>query len=250
MGTEALRAGHGRRPGCLEAMSQGGSQVKVRRCIARLATAMGVALLLAGCATVPKEVVELSYSIGQDLESVHASYRTLVHVHFDGLRTQVNTFIDTRWKPAALRSFIEKGKLVERATKSDPNEVLSGVGNWVDVALEGIERKRHEFLDPISADETALLDTLDITFATLARANATVTAHLNSLRKVQEVQDEALQAMRLKDLRDRLDARLVEASGRTQQALEQLGGATKKVEDVERLKEQLLKKPEGGSAHD
>ena len=56
--------------------------------------------------------------------------------------------------------------------------------------------------------------------------------------------------MRLKDLHSRLDARLVEASERTQGALEQLGGATKKVDDVERLKEQLLKQPEGGSARD
>lgn len=211
---------------------------------------LGMLLAAGSCATVPKEVVQLSYSIGQDLEAVHASYRTLVRVHFDGLRDQVNTFIDTRWKPAALRSFIEKGKLVERATRPDPNEVLSGVGNWVDVALEGISRKRHQFLDPLDFEEQALLDTLDDAFAKLARANATVTAHLNSLRKVQEIQDEALQAMKLKDLRDRLDERLIEASRQTQRALEQLGGATKKVEDVERLKEQLLNKPEGGPAHE
>lgn len=182
----------------------------------------GFSLVTAGCATVPREVVLLSQGMGEDLGDVEVSYRALIRTHFESLRRQVSTFIDTRWKPAYLREYIQRGQLVELATASDPAEVLEGVEDWVDVALEEIAAMRAGLLEPIDRQEDTLLVAVDEAFVRLTRANAAITAHLHSLRKVQEEQDRLLERAGLKSLRDRIDAGLVAASDSTQSAIERL----------------------------
>jgi hypothetical protein len=187
-----------------------------------------LALTVAACATVPKEVVELSYVVGQDLKELHQSYRTLVRTHFDGLRAQTDQFLQTRWTPLWLKEFIADGELIQKVKGSDPVQVLEDVQLWTEVAIEEIQDKRRELIEPIDKDEQDLLTSVDEAFARVTVANSTITAHLNSLRQVQEVQDQALQALRLGDLRGKITDALVRASEKSKEALEKLA----KVEGV------------------
>ncbi|NIV96577.1 hypothetical protein GWN42_28285 [candidate division KSB1 bacterium] len=179
-----------------------------------------VTFTLIGCATVPKEVVELSYTIGGDLEEVHASYKRLVQTHFDGLRAQTLDFFNNKWKPTFLRKFIENSNLVERVSDPDPERVLVTVEIWAETAIDTIEAKKKQLLDPINEDERELMQSIDDAFANLIRANATVTAHLNSIREVKELQDETLSGVGIKNLRDKINNGLMEASHRAKEALE------------------------------
>lgn len=183
---------------------------------------MVIAIIASGCATVPKEVVELSYRMGEDLEAVHSSYITLIRRHFDGLRAQSMAVLEDKWTPAFLKDFIQRGELVKSAQSSDPKIVLEDVQDWASVAIDTIEAKRRELLEPINKDEEGLLKAVDEAFGRLTLANATITAHLNSLRKVQEVQDETLKALNLKNLREKIDAALVSASEKAQKAMVKL----------------------------
>src|ERR1700690_3462292 len=79
------------------------------------------------CSTVPKEVVELSYTVGQDTEAIHESYRTLIQTHFDDLRAQALSFLKSRWMPAYLGDFIKSGDLVALAKEPDPVKAYQGV---------------------------------------------------------------------------------------------------------------------------
>jgi hypothetical protein len=81
-----------------------------------------------------------------------------------------------------------------------------------------------------------LAASVDEAFARLVRANAIITAHLNSLRKVQEVQDEALQRLKLKDMRDKINQHLISAS-------ESAADAIKKIQKAEKPLEKLGDKP-------
>ncbi len=207
---------------------------------------LGALLTVSGCATVPRESVLLSQTIGDDLQAVHASYSSLCRTHFASLRLQINAFIDTRWTPTYLREFIRDGELVALATASNPTEVLNGVGAWAEVAVEEIEAKRRELLDPVDRDERALLTSVDDAFGRLAQANAAVTAQLQSIRKVKGVEDEALQALRLKDLRDTVTARLADTSERTAKLLADLEKATGEVKGAKERKDELLKRTKGG----
>ncbi|MDP8237783.1 MAG: hypothetical protein P9X24_01720 [Candidatus Hatepunaea meridiana] len=59
-----------------------------------------ITFTLSGCTTIPKEVVELSYTMGHDLEALRQSYRTLITTHFDLLRKQREDFIVNDYIPA------------------------------------------------------------------------------------------------------------------------------------------------------
>lgn len=191
------------------------------------------AFLLYGCASIPKEVVELSYSIGEDLNSIHLSYRMLVQEHFENLRSQRMDFLENRLTPVFLEKFIEKGELVETARGSDPVEVLEGVQDWVEVAIETIEEKKRELIDPIDESEKELLEMVDEEFSRIIRANATITAHLNSIRKVERVQDEALEALKLKELRDTINDELIAASIKADEVLERVKKAEGIIDELE-----------------
>jgi hypothetical protein len=200
---------------------------------------------IGGCATVPKEVVELSYTVGQDMASLHSSYRTLVQQHFQSLRDQTLTFLNNRWIPTYLNDFIQNGELIRLAQNTDPIEVFDGVSAWVEVAIEEIENKKNELLTPIDQDEKSLLMSVDDAFSRIIQANATVTAHLNSIRKVQEVQDETLKALKLKDIRDQINQQLALASEKTQGAIEKIEKTDASIKKADEKKQELIRKWKG-----
>ena len=205
-----------------------------------------IILLFLGCASVPKEVVELSYTVGQDLNAVHSSYRELIRTRFDDIRAQSMTFLETRWIPNLLKDFIQRGELIQSVKGSDPKMVLEDVGVWVEVAIEMIETKKRELIDPIDNDEQELLRSVDEAFFRLTRVNAVITAHLNSLRKVQEVQDDALKALKLKELRDKINQGLISASDKAREALEKLKKAEGLIDKAEEKTNNLRNKLSGG----
>ena len=104
---------------------------------------------------------------------------------------------------------------------------------------------KRELLNPIDQDEKALLISVDDAFARIIRANATVTAHLNSLRKVQEVQDDSLKALKLKDLRDQINHQLALASEKTQGVIDKIEKSEAFIKKAGEKKQDLIKKRKG-----
>lgn len=200
---------------------------------------------LIGCASVPKEVVELSYTVGKDLQTLHLSYKDLVTEHFQSLRNYSLNFLEKQWKPKFIKRFIEDGGLIESAKGSDPNIVLEDVELWAEVAIGTIEEKKNELLDPIDKDEKELLTSVDASFSQLIQANSTITAHLNSIREVTEVQDEALKALKLDDLRDKINNMLALASDKSKEAIDKFAKAEGIITELNERKEELIKKVKG-----
>ena len=192
-----------------------------------------IILLLTGCATVPKEVVELSYTVGDDIAAVQSSYKLLVNTYFDGLRTQTLTFLNESWRPEYLRRFIKEGKLIENVSDNDPDKVLIAVEVWANIAIETIENKKDALITPINNDEKKLLATIDEAFANILRSNAVITAHLNSIREVKELQDETLSSLGVKDLRDKINNGLIEASVRSKEMLNKFKEAEGMIPEIE-----------------
>jgi len=191
------------------------------------------------CARVPKEVVELSYRMGGDISAIHVSYKSLVRDHFDGLRAQRLRYLDDEWAPHFIAGWVADGRLVDVAKgvvvwseeKQDfvaptPDraqaDLLKTVRFWAQAAMDQLEKKKRALLQPLDSVERALAGSVDEAFNQLYRGNAAITAHLNSLRKVQEVQDAALQALHVKDLRDKINQTLEDASNLAQKGLDQI----------------------------
>lgn len=215
----------------------------------RLAAALATVVFLGGCASTPKEVVKLSYAMGEDLSAVHQSYRELVHDRFDRFRAERMDYLNNTWKPKFLQDWVQKGRLSDiaggqvvwskserkftAAVQGQENEQkLQSLQLWAQNAIAKIEKKKKELLDPIDSDEKELMRTVDDSFSRLYRANAAITAHLNSLRKVQEIQDQALEALKVRDLRDKVNDMLVKSSEKARQGLEEVQKVDQKVEKI------------------
>lgn len=165
-------------------------------------------LALSGCASVPKETVELSTAVGNDIRELHTGYKNTVRLYFAQLRLSGLTVIDETWVPAYLDSFVEVGELRDIVAEESRDDLHA----WARAAIEDIDAMRSRFVDSLTVRETALLIKIDDAFARTINANANVTAYLQSLLKVEGMQDRVLQATGLKELRDDILAGLAEAS--------------------------------------
>ena len=217
--------------------------------ISLIIVSLSIAVFSFGCQTVPKEVVELSYVMGEDLEALNTSYANLIHQYFENLRDQRRAYIDEVWYPRFIANWREDGELVAIVKEkriwseekkslitipvgSAPDESLKTLEDWLVSALNEYERKESELLDPLNKDEERLIVLVKQAFINVTRANATITAHLNSLREVQDVQDETLKALNLKKLRDEINKQLINASKKAKNGLEQVEKADEKSEKV------------------
>ncbi|MDP8237782.1 MAG: hypothetical protein P9X24_01715 [Candidatus Hatepunaea meridiana] len=64
------------------------------------------------------------------------------------------------------------------------------------------------------------MQAVDKAFGQIIQANATITAHLNSLREIQELQDDILKRLKLGDLRDKVTDGLNDVSKKADEVLE------------------------------
>ena len=188
----------------------------------RLALALTgyVILSMTACASVPKETVALSRTVGQDVVQLQSGYREMIRFSFDQMRQAGLSVIDNVWTPVYLRSFVTRGQLVE-AAKDEQTEKIE---YWARAAIKAIDDQRKKFLDPLQEREDALVAEVDAAFDRVINANAAVTANLNSVLKVQNLQDQVLDAAGVSGIRDTINGAIVSTSNWA-------ATATKEIED-------------------
>ena len=196
-------------------------------------------ILIASCSTIPKEAVELSYVVGQDLSSVQLSYNSLIDQFYENLINQRREYLDKIWYPEFLSIWRDDGELLAIAKKEKifsvdedqliptPNgtsekEHLETLNDWVQFALYAYESKEQDLVEPLENEKKHLKENVNTAFLRLITANATITAHLNSIREVQEVQDEVLEALNIRDIRDEVNSVLSDASNKAQEELDKI----------------------------
>lgn len=59
------------------------------------------------CASIPKETVTLSKTIGSDLQILHDSHRNMVQLYYNGIKLNINTFIDDVYAPFIIHHVLE-----------------------------------------------------------------------------------------------------------------------------------------------
>ena len=200
-------------------------------CVSFLAICL---LGVSGCASVPEETVRLSYTVGQDIQELHNGYRRTVMLAFEHIRQRGLTVIKERWTPIYLKNHVKESGLFEHLQDKEVPEAerYKDLEFWARGAIEDIDNKRKEFLDPLKKREDTLLADLDNAFGRVIRANAAVTAHLNSVLKVQNLQDDILDSVGLKDIRDKINDSIFAASDFAAEATKKIEDATKKLEEA------------------
>lgn len=201
---------------------------RLKNAIAAMAVALTASFMIAGCASVPRESVDLSYALGQDLEALHQSHQELIGRYFEALRAQVNEAIDSVFIPAYVNSFVSSGKLIQHAQ----NQRADLVEAWARLAVKRIDRERRERLQPLYEAERELLASVNEAFDKAIRANAVITAQLASVVKTQQTQDELLESVKLKGLREKINTGLAAASRKAGEITENIHAAKEKLQKL------------------
>ncbi|HQT26138.1 MAG TPA: hypothetical protein PLK99_06010, partial [Burkholderiales bacterium] len=132
---------------------------------------------------------------------------------------------DRVYIPAYIGSYIKRGKLIEHARNGRTDLVEA----WARIAVETIDKERTSKLEALNEAEKNLLASVNDAFDRTERANSIVTAHLNSILKINKAQDEVLNSFKLKDTRDQINTALADASRM----------ASKITEDIDKTASQL-----------
>lgn len=211
-----------------------------------LAGALLVPGLLAGCASVPSEVVDLSYTVGQDVRAVQQSYDALITARFDALRQQRIDYLNNEWIPTFLDDWVSSGRLIDTAegkvvysesenafVTPDPataeQQRLDTIRQWSQAAIDQINTKRGQLLDPLNQREQQIRDDMNTAFNQIISANAQVTANLASVRKVQDLQSKALTELGAQDQVTQLNQAISNVSEWAQKGLDEIKKADEKV---------------------
>ena len=201
-------------------------------------------ICLGGCAQVPPQTVELSTTIGKDLEDLHRSHRKAVDLLHDHNVDLVNRYIQEKVVPVYVKAAVDAvGKtLIEdiqhatgnAATDAAREKAYEHMQKTVLAVNARIEKQRQEMLEIVEDARRAQLQELDMAYAQIQKANSTLTAYLGSLVKVTAVQDEALQKLGLKDFREKVGEEALDTNKKVDQALK---SASKVDESLGKLKE-------------
>jgi len=198
-------------------------------------------LLIGACAEVPKEAVELSTTVGRDLEEVHQAHLALAELHFQRSKDDINAFIDSVYRPGFIAKFAQEAQLaraVRETLENEPENLLQGLTDFVMVAHERIESKRMALLAPVEEQEAAVIEEINAAHKQLQAAQAIVTGHLASVRKVHDVQNDLFAKVGLKDLRTKIATKTADVSTR-------VGELVSKGEEIDGSIEDAVKKIEG-----
>jgi len=78
-----------------------------------------LALFLIGCVSAPKETVELSEIVGKQISEMQASHEKFVHLYYDKLRDEIESFMTQVWIPRFLSNIIEGEDEVSQQFRQD-----------------------------------------------------------------------------------------------------------------------------------
>jgi hypothetical protein len=184
--------------------------------------------IFGGCASIPKETVLLSQTIGKDLQVLHRSHQNMVEFHFRKIKTDINTFVDDVYAPFVIHFVLKKElesfkngdvslygtiEIVgQKADKSESENAINAMADFQNAARKQIERKRNELLYPILKQEESVLESINRSYEQVSYANTTITFYLKSLRKLKDTQEEALSVVGLDGINSLITHSLVDLS--------------------------------------
>ena len=193
-------------------------------------------LFVSSCVQVPQESVELSRIMGRDIKSVYTAHSNLVNLHFNSIEHQINAFVDDVYAPFQISRLVQAdvedmqkglddtlaGALRDAPSNNDAaKRAMANMDIFLRLVREEVESYRSDLLHPVQEQRRQLLKELDQAYGNIISANASITAHLSSIRKLKDTQQELLQKMGFeKEMLDNAGARIAQFSGQVDRILD------------------------------
>lgn len=200
------------------------------------------AAVLCACASTPKQAVQLSVTVGRDVEALHVAHVALAKRYFDRMEADVNAFVDGTYRPYAIDQTMRKFQLVEKIrdpSKAGGLDALDVMQGYVTALSKEIEGYRKELLQPIRSQRETVLSSLEQAYRQIRDGNAIVTGHLASIVAVQDAQDEVLKQAGLAGLRQKVVDATAKASDQIAELTRKGAGARDKMDEIRKTAEDL-----------
>jgi hypothetical protein len=153
------------------------------------AISLFLCMFVAACATVPEETVVLSREQGRTLAELQRSHESFVHLYFSESRARIRDFIQNRWAPVFMETFIEESGVMPLLDEPDRGEVLL---SFTQAAVTEIRGQETALLSQVDALETTAMNEIRASYTQARMMNEAVTAHLASIRDVQSAREDLL----------------------------------------------------------
>jgi hypothetical protein len=213
---------------------------------------LALIVVLSSCASVPKESVELSATVGRDVIVAYHAHKALAVLLFDRMKKDVTIFIDDIYAPYQIGELLKQdyadansseyesmtGTIIDAAKNSTDikkqKDAIGFMNDFITVVHDDIEDFRKTLLAPIEEQEREVLASIDRSYNQIIYANSIVTGHLASVRKVYDAQESILNEFGIEDLRGVTNKKLADYST----GVENILGDLKKV-DVDEIDGQI-----------
>jgi hypothetical protein len=176
--------------------------------LTRTSAGLGViAALITACASVPQQAVDLSVTAGRDLDAVHHAHLALLDSYFDRMESDVNAFVDSEYRAYSIERNMKDFQLLEKirdpTTAGDGIDAVEVMEVFVEEIVADIEAFRGSLLAPVRAQRAEVRTAVEDAYRRIQDAQAIVTGHLASVRRVHDLQDEMLARASLEGLREK-----------------------------------------------
>jgi hypothetical protein len=190
---------------------------------------VGVLLLVFGCASAPRETVELAEIVDRQIAEMQASHEKFVRLYYGKLRDDVDHFMEQKWIPQFLANAVEgtgpsseqfrndldmayklatldwESVEIDRIQDDDVKQVVRGalkklvaqeqatlgmvLLDFSKAAQEQISKRRKSLIQPIDEQEGYVLDQLRAGYADLQRGSTAIKGYLMSVVDLVEQRD-------------------------------------------------------------
>jgi hypothetical protein len=213
----------------------------------RIVVLVAGGLALFGCAVVPPATVTLSADVGQDVLAIKKSHLYYLNGYYDRLESEANRFIDQEYTPILIRTALngQSGKLLMQkleAGKSGDQAAQDAVAfmqRFLADVKSLVDAQRTKVSATIEGARKLALAQVDAAYSQVAQGNATITAYLESLVKVNAAQNELLATAGVPHLQDDIAEKLASASDTAANVLAQASAGDKSLDDVHKSLEDL-----------
>lgn len=151
---------------------------------------LAVAVVCAGCATIPAEAPELSAQLGSRISALEVAHVRVVEKFFAERRSRVDEFIQETWVPTFAKEFFEDKNIDDMwkqvVASKNPNDRLQFIVIIGPRLQKKINEKRLELIKPLEELEREVKSKLKIEYDQARSINNTLTAFLHSASKVEE----------------------------------------------------------------
>jgi len=194
-----------------------------------------VLFVLSACASLPRETVTLSQTIGSDLNILHNAHRNIIEIHFHKIEDGINSFVDDVYAPYIIHYVLSRELQKYKETKpslfgtieiagkvegkKESEDAINVMQEFQVAARNQIESKRNELLLPITKQRAEIIMAVNQAYEHTIYANSTITAYLQSLQKVKGAQQESLSLIGLEGADSLITNSLVRVSEQVDKAV-------------------------------